>query len=210
MKGIVYQIYIESNPDIHYVGSTIRTLETRWQQHKTDFNNKTKRRPIICQYFDEFGVDNFQIRVIKEYEVIDSKHLLAYEQLWINKLKPINLVKNLFKSKQIHMIQRKLHRENNRESIRDQKKIYNEKNRESIQEKLRTYYDINRKKICEKSKIYYQKNREHITQKIRDRQPKKYVCQCSPDNEMRLDSKARHEKTLKHQKYLQTLEETKE
>ena len=30
MKGIIYQIFIESHPNIHYVGSTMNTLATRW------------------------------------------------------------------------------------------------------------------------------------------------------------------------------------
>ena len=177
MKGIVYQIYIDSHPDIHYVGSTIHLLENRWQRHKNDFKNKTKRRPIICQYFDKFGIDNFQIRVIKEYEVIDLKHLIAYEQLWINKLKPINLVKNLFRIQHL---------------IKKRNQIYK-----------KTYYENNREQIKENSKIYYENNREQINELA----SRLYTCYCSPDKQITSGHRSRHEKSIKHQKYLQRLEE---
>ena len=161
MKGIVYQIYIDSHPDIHYVGSTIQSLEIRWREHKRHFERREKGIPIICKYFKELGIDNFQIRVIKEYEVFDSKHLLAYEQLWINKLKPINILKTLIRSKHIIHFIDKTYRENNKELIKERKSSL-------------------------------------------------YTCPCSPDKSLTIGSKARHERTIKHQKYLQTLEETKE
>jgi len=176
MKGIVYEIYIDSDPNIRYIGSTIQTLEKRWQVHKANFNTEKRGRPIICHYFKEFGIDRFRIRVIKEYEVVDIKHLVAYEQLWINKLKPINLRKILVATKQMKLMQRKIHYENNIESLLKKSKLYRENNRESIREQ--------RKKI--------------------------YICPCSPDKELLKDHQSRHERTKKHQKYLQSLEETKE
>lgn len=187
MKGIVYEIYSDSHPDIRYVGSTTTTLEKRWQYHKGVFKNTTKRRPIICKYFEEFGIDNFQIRVIKEYDIVDSNHLLAYEQLWINKLKSINLKKNLVLTKKIRQMQQKEYYENNREK----KKLYYEENKESI---------------SEKKKLYYENNRE----KIREKRQRTYICPCQPDKELLLDKKTRHERSIKHQKYLQSLEEKKE
>lgn len=97
IKGIIYEIYIDSQPHIKYVGSTIKTLEKRWKEHKKDW--KLQGQVIsIYKYFEEFDIDNFQIRVIKEYDVIDSKHLKVYEQLWIYKLKPINIHKTIIKN----------------------------------------------------------------------------------------------------------------
>lgn len=199
MKGIVYQIYLESNPDINYVGSTTTTLEKRWKEHISAFKTGSMNGAVICKYFKELGVDNFQIRVIKEYEVIDRKHLLAYEQLWINKLKSVNIIKNLFpiqnlikKKKQIYLkIYNKTYYKNNREHISEVGKVYRINNREHIIEYQKIYYENNAEYLKEYKKILY-------------------VCPCSPNNQITVGSKARHERTIKHQKYLQSLEETKE
>jgi hypothetical protein len=203
MKGIVYQIYSDSYPDIIYVGSTINTLEKRWQNHKSDFKNKKRNGPVICQYFEKFGIDLFQIRVIKEYDVVDNNHLLVYEQLWIHKLKTINIVKNLFlRTKMIIQMQNKLYYEENKESISEKHKLYMEENKEYFSEYQKLYRENNR----EYNKTYYENNREHII----ERALMLYTCQCSPDKQLTHGNKARHERSKKHQKYLQSLEETKE
>jgi hypothetical protein len=40
--------------------------------------------------FEKYGSGDCRIILIKEYMVCDKLHLRALEQLWINKLKPIN------------------------------------------------------------------------------------------------------------------------
>ena len=39
------------------------------------------------EYYDKYGIENFEIEIIKEYNVYDEKQLHSYEQLWINKNK---------------------------------------------------------------------------------------------------------------------------
>ena len=217
MKGIVYQIYLESNPYINYVGSTIKTLEIRWRQHKAKsvIYNKTKIKgnPIICQYFDEFGIDNFKIRLIKEYDIVDIKHIRAYEQLWLNKLKPINVIKNLFLTKHLIRGYSKIYYENNREQFRERSKTYSENNREHLIEYRKNYIENHREQIKESTKAYYKNNREHLIEyqkTYRENHRELYTCPCSPNKQITQSNKLRHEKSLKHQKYLQSLEETKE
>ncbi len=67
-----------------YVGSTLKTLEERFKSHKSQMD--TTSRILLKKY----GVNSCNIVLIKEYDVVDRKHLEAYEQLWINKLKPVN------------------------------------------------------------------------------------------------------------------------
>jgi hypothetical protein len=87
--GKIYKI-IHTQSNICYVGSTFDELRNRFRKHKNDLNCS------ISKYFTKFGIENFKIILIKEYEVIDRKCLQAFEQLWINKLKSINM-KQTFK-----------------------------------------------------------------------------------------------------------------
>jgi hypothetical protein len=47
----------------------------------------------IYEYFKMYGIENFNITSLGEYKIINKNHLLAYEQLWMNKLENINLNK---------------------------------------------------------------------------------------------------------------------
>ena len=89
MLGKIYKI-IHNQSNICYVGSTCNELRQRWQEHKRHSTNEKVRKLSIYKYFEQYGIENFKIILIKEYEVIDRKHLEAYEQLWISKLKAIN------------------------------------------------------------------------------------------------------------------------
>ena len=93
-KGHIYIIFCHINPKIYYIGSTFNELKYRWNTHKGHFNSKKKQKNVcsIHKYFDEYGIDNFSMKLIKTYDVYrehskDRKHLEAYEQLWINKLR---------------------------------------------------------------------------------------------------------------------------
>jgi hypothetical protein len=94
LNGIIYKIYHKTIPDIVYIGSTICRLSTRWKRHKIGFSkwNKgyTTSKCSICPYFKEHGIKNFDCIILEKYKVIDSKHLDAYEQLWLNKIDNIN------------------------------------------------------------------------------------------------------------------------
>jgi hypothetical protein len=93
MIGSIYRI-IHLHSNICYVGSTLDTVRNRWQGHRTAYKtwlkDETKSSISIYQYFKEYDIKNFKCILVKEYEVEDKNHLLAYEQLWINKLNTIN------------------------------------------------------------------------------------------------------------------------
>ena len=59
MKGSVYQIYIESHPNIHYVGSTTKSIDYRWKKHKIAFQrfliDRTKTISIY-PYFESLEI----------------------------------------------------------------------------------------------------------------------------------------------------------
>ena len=94
-KGHIYIISYNLNPHIMYIGSTFNELKYRWRGHKANYKNKTKNYSIY-EYFDKYGIENFTLKLLKSYDVYrehnkDNKHLKAYETLWINKLKCVNI-----------------------------------------------------------------------------------------------------------------------
>ena len=97
-QGIIYRIICLTHPEIQYIGSTFNQLRWRWQQHKGKYKQYLKGKGRECSiypYFTQYGIKNFKIIKIKDYiayreNQTDNKHLSAYEQLWINKLKCIN------------------------------------------------------------------------------------------------------------------------
>jgi len=92
--GSIYQIEYINDPNIRYIGSTTKTLKNRYSSHKTKYNkwltNDDYAKCEIYEYFKIYGIENFNITLLKEYNILNKSHLLVYEQLWMNKLTNIN------------------------------------------------------------------------------------------------------------------------
>jgi hypothetical protein len=137
LQGHIYRI-IHLQSDIQYVGSTFNESRMRWQQHKSDFKRFSKGKSnciTIYPYFEEHGIEQFKLLLIKTYEVCDRAHLRAYEQLWINKLNCVNKI-NPFR---IDWVSKKVHDA--------QKKKYRAENKDDILLRQRQGYDSNKEKI---------------------------------------------------------------
>jgi len=181
--GRVYKI-IHNQSNIVYIGSTYNRLSDRWCHHKNHYKDylRGKHAEIaIFPYFKEFGIENFKIILIKEYEVVDKKHLLMYEQLWINKLKSINKTKPFQPLK--------------KERIKQSSKQHYQANKDKIRGKIKQYYDLNKDKIKEHHKEYYDLNKDKISEKFK--------CDCG--SEIRKNHKSRHDKSIKHITYIKNL-----
>ncbi len=128
MRGFVYKIESDCK-QILYIGSTTQKLNKRFKDHKTNACS-------ISKYFKDtnYSFSN-GCELIKEYNVIDKIHLLAYEQLWmnvyrnriVNKKKAYALLENEHK---------KQYEKQYRESHKEHKKQYDRKYRESNKEKI--------------------------------------------------------------------------
>jgi hypothetical protein len=164
--GRVYCIQHKEKYEISYIGSTFKTLKHRLRKHKKHYNAwlKGSNRTIcsIIPYFEKYGFDNFDIFLLKEYQVCDKQQLSVYEQLYINTSVCVN-EKNACALTKVFE--------------KEYKKKYREEHREENKEYL---------------KEYYVKNKE------RNSQP--YECICGYIGPY--GRKARHNKSIKHQKYL--------
>src|SRR5208282_3489040 len=91
------KIYKVIGGEKEYYGSTTRKLNTRWAEHKYQYNEfKQKRRThtTIYDIFDEVGIDNCIIELVEDYPCENKKELLERETYYIqnnacvNKYKP--------------------------------------------------------------------------------------------------------------------------
>ena len=167
MIGNVYQI-IHKPSNVSYVGSTMKSIEVRWKHHKYDYmkwvqSDFTKTSVSIFPYLEKYGVASFDCILLKAYQVMDRKHLQAYEQLWINKIKPINqncAFNPIYK--ECRKRQSLTYYNNNKELVAYKSKQYYKANRVQLIEKQKQYnqtYDAN------KAKQYYETNRGQILKK---------------------------------------------
>jgi hypothetical protein len=100
MIGRVYKIITNCSDEKIYIGSTFKTCEQRWKRHINNYKRwkdaKTRGCYSSFDLFEKYGIDNCRIVLIKQYEVVDTRHLRVYEQLYINKFKAINKFNSFF------------------------------------------------------------------------------------------------------------------
>ena len=196
-KGHIYIIFCHINPKIYYVGSTFNQLKHRWNMHKQHYNAK---QPIsLYKYFDEYGIENFSMKLIKSYNVYrehskDNKHLRVYEQLWINKFRNSCNIQHSFNP--LAKLSKQIYYQKNKEQTYITNKKWREKNKEQIKEYGKIKYEKNKEKIKEKGKNYYEKNKN----KIKEKRKEKYTCECG--STICINQKLKHLKTLKHQNFI--------
>lgn len=171
--GRVYKIIAVEGNEV-YVGSTFNTTRDRFKMHKGAYG---QGKPCsINILFDKYGVDNCKMILIKEYEVIDRRHLEVYETLWIQKLKAINKVEPCAGI---------LERERKKQYQKRYGKQYYQENKQKINEKHRHHHHKNKEKLNGKKKQYYQENKEKINEKhrqnyqqIKEKRLEKINCEC--------------------------------
>jgi hypothetical protein len=200
--GMIYQIYYINNPTIHYIGSSMNNeIKYRWRDHKADFHkylqNPNNKRAEIYKYFKEFGIENFTIKKLKDINVIDRDHLKVYEQLKINKTKPVNKV-NPFNilSKEDKKNYKKQYQIKNKEKIQEYCKQRYQNNKEYFE----NYKTENKEKITDYKHEYYLKQKENNTeqyQKLEERANKIIKCDiCNIETKQKHMKK--HLETKKH------------
>lgn len=171
--GKVYKIISSLGNEV-YIGSTFNTTRCRFQQHKEN-HRSSRKKCAVSEMFDKYGFENCRIILIKEYMVVDRRHLEVYETLWIKKLRSINKREPCggLLDKQCE----KQWREANKQTLLEKNKQYREDNKEAIVEKNKKYYEANKQKKLEKRK-------ERIT------------CECG--EEVCKAALTRHKETKKH------------
>ena len=110
--------------------------------------------------------------------------------------------------------QQKSYRETHKEKIQEYKKQNYEIHKEDILEKNKQYKEEHKEKIIQQQKIYIEENKEKIQnykndwyqknkEKILQKQKEIIICDCGA--EIRKSGKAEHDRSKKHQDYIQML-----
>ena len=222
--GRIYKI-VTGQSNQCYIGSTINELRYRFRQHKgayKQWKNGKKIKPCSSfDLFEKYGLEQCQILLVKEYEIFDKKHLRIYEQLWLSKLRPVNVNKvNSFWIKYIYdrvKYQKTLQNNPNHNKDKYQKALKNNPthNKDKYQKQLQQNPNHNKEhyqKLVERKpnlgKERYQKrleknpnyNKERY-QKDKEKNSEKISCDCGKIVSRKCLSD--HKKTKKHQQLME-------
>lgn len=234
MIGLIYKVVPKEAPfDVIYIGSTTESLNDRWNKHKIHcqkwIDKKVDMKCSIYPHMKERGINKFKIEIVKTYEIADAYHLTAYEQLWINKTKCVNIVNPLhgYSCKFFQRYAGMKYREENDKALKIRSKKYRSDNKEWLYEKHRGY---NGKKLYIKNKdrvntwkaqneervkavkaSIYLKNKANIKAKMKENYEKKKnirTCLCGSTYDYGTKSiRDTHFKTLKHRQHVELIHE---
>jgi hypothetical protein len=171
--GSVYKIYNEQNQYLVYIGCTKLSLEKRLRAHVSQHRNNSKLRDecSVSKIINMYGIEGLKIELIKEYEVIDKRHLQVYEALAIARHRRDSsyTVVNIYDGMYIgSVLYNRIVYIKNRDFILQKCKRYYELNRDIITKKYAIYYQKNKEMYKRNAKKYYEKNKEILRQKQKD------------------------------------------
>ena len=179
-KTIIYKIINYDCPDLVYVGST--TNFTKRKQHHKDavFNQNSLRHNLkIYKIIRENGNwESWNMIKICDYPCNDKREAELEEDKHMMELKANMNTYRASRTKEQYYVDH----------------IY------KLKEKMKQYQENNKENIKDKMKQYQENNKD----KIKENNLKKCMCECG--STFTHVNKTRHKKTIKHQKYVNTIE----
>ncbi len=95
LGGKIYRLYSKRLPNLQYIGSTIRTLEHRFDYHI--------RRPTSYRMEKIFNkYDDMVIELIEDFPCLNKYQLTYREQFYINEAKSLTNVKHQLMIMHLH------------------------------------------------------------------------------------------------------------
>ena len=190
-KGFIYRLVCKdlSVKEI-YVGSSTN-FRQRKAQHKcscTNPNNSKYHLKVYEYMRNNGGWDIWDMVLLEKYPCNDKYELEKRERHWMEELKS-SLNSNIPTRTDQEW----------EEDNKEHRKEYYQQNKEEIKVKSKNWNKNNKDKKAEIGKKYREKHKETITKK----KNKKYNCECG--GKYTHCHKVLHEKTIKHQNYIQNL-----
>jgi post-segregation antitoxin (ccd killing protein) len=206
-KSLIYKIEHLNKPELCYVGSTSNFVKRKYN-HKKDCNNENNNQLKYRTMRENGGWESFIMVVIKEYPCNTRTELDIEEEKCRKELQASLNSNRCHRTEQeiveYHKKYNEEYREENREAIAKQKKEYIEENREAIAKNQKKYNEEHKEAIAKQKKEWYEANREAITdykKNYYEENKEKFNCECG--GKFTLQNKGQHEKTKKHQQFLQ-------
>jgi hypothetical protein len=234
MIGLIYKVVPKEAPfDVVYIGSTTESLNDRWTKHKIHcqkwIDKKVDMKCSIYPYMKERGINKFKIEIVKTYEISDINHLTAYEQLWINKTKCVNIVNPLhgYSCKFFRKYTGMEYREDKGEELLIKKREYHKNNKEQInqskrgdkgkelynqhKDRVNAWKSKNEERVKTVKAAIYQKNKANIKAKQKESYEKKKnirTCLCGSTYDYAIKgTRDTHYNTLKHRQHVELIHE---
>ena len=178
-NGKIYKIVCGITESV-YIGSTTKvTLAQRLSQHVSSYKQWLRLDTKYCSSFEIIKTCDYKIYLIELFPCNSKDELTSREGEIIRKFKDDMTCVN-------KVIPGRTHKE------------YWIENKDKISKHRKEHYNENKEFISEKHKDYRTNNKEIISEKQKD----KYTCECGSC--VTIHHKQRHERTTKHQTYLNT------
>ena len=214
-NGKIYKIESTLGDKVYYGSTTKQYLSQRMTRHRGDYNRwlKGKRDAVtVFKLFDEYSLENCKIILVENYPCESKDELKTREAYYIRNFECVNKnIPNRTRKEWCEDNKEKLleYREVNKDKILEYGKEYREVNKDKLSEQRKKYRENNKDKILEQKKKYYEDNKnktkkyyEDNKNKILERMKIKHTCICGSC--ICTGDKARHEKTKKHIKFLES------
>ena len=189
-NGKIYKIESPLGDMVYYGSTTKQYLSQRMTKHRTDYNKwlsgKDTRKYSSFDLFDAYAIENCKIILVENYPCESKDELRAQEAHYIKNFECVN--------KNIPGRTRKQWCEDNKDKMLEKSKQYYQDNKD----KIRQYREDNKDKILEYQSKYYENNKETRLEKMKI----KHTCICGSC--IRKDKKSRHERSIKHIKFLES------
>ena len=193
-NGKIYKLINTENDKIYIGSSNNQYLSQRMNLHNQICKDTSGRRNSKLYIFmREIGIEKFKIELIEKYVCETKQQLVEREQYWIEQLKPeLNTIRAIANPNYDKECRDKKERS-------DRSKAFYHSHKEEVLEKMKEYREENKDKIKERKSKYREENKE----KIKEEKSIQITCDCGC-----IVSKghlSRHNKSIKHLKYLDTL-----
>ena len=138
-NGSIYKV-VDKGYNKCYIGSTCESLSQRMTRHRASYNHylqdTTRPRNTIYDMFDEFGVENCEIKLIEYCSCNNRDELRRREGILIKDTDCVN--------KRIEGRTRPEYREDNKQHKQQYMKNYNIEKKEEISENKKQYRRMNK------------------------------------------------------------------
>ena len=205
----IYKIW-DNNYAECYVGGTIQEFSVRMAEHrrryKSFLDGRAKRVDTSAfKLFLKYGLENCRLELDELYPCNSKVELVKREGEHIRNSNCVNRC-NAGRS-------HKEYNEENKEYIAERQKKYDEGRKDFRKEYQKQYHQDNKYKIQQQRKEYWERNKTKlheknnivkITQRLyKEKRKETYRCQCGVT--LTKSEENRHNKSLKHQQYLNSL-----